>query len=571
MHHHTYTVSHQCVRGDLAVMPFRTLRQVQPVELWRVTAALHEQLDSLQSIRDMMILEAGIAIWICALARNCYLRGEFISVCLLSLLGLFLFLCYVVGTYGPAYIVALQQKIDTLYAEIAVTLEETAAIKAESAELRAALAIAALSANQPFGNEDVCKHIFSFIGAGDFYFVATVCREFQLRCLQQDLHVMNELTRQQLSLDGTKHCHCRCTQYGAVFVSEGRLRLAHAGGKLDLSSPLVQLQAGKHASKAVLLVAHELGLPLTAAAVLEGALQSKDLSKVVWLHTEQACPLPANADCTAATAGDVAVLSWLQQQAAVVFTVRTGTAAAAAGHSAALQVLHDAGCPLDVSACTAAAKRGDSDMFKWLNSKGVRWQTNVAAVYAAAGSGNVQLLIWVRQHVADIMQQFILHDLAMTSAVLNGKLDMCKYLQSEGCPVSTSSAAAAAAVNRLDILQWMCSAGAVLTADVMKCAALGAHLNICKYLHTQQCPWDATVCSADYETAKWLIDSGCPWQYTQAGQTAALSGSTKLLELLQERGAVWTTAELTSMLRTAGASKMLVQQALFTFILVHYL
>jgi hypothetical protein len=202
----------------------------------------------------MRIVEAGVAIWICATARHCYLRGEYISVSLLSLLLLFIIFCIWAGTYGPAYIEALQQKIDILNAEIAATLEETAAIKAESAELRAALALAALSARQPFGNEDVCKHIFSFIGAGEYYFVATVCKEYQLRCLQQDLHAINELTRQQLSLDGTKHCHCRCTQYGAVFASEERLRLAHAGGKLDLSSPLVQLQAGKHASKAVLLV-----------------------------------------------------------------------------------------------------------------------------------------------------------------------------------------------------------------------------------------------------------------------------------------------------------------------------
>eukprot|EP00953_Heterococcus_sp_UTEX-ZZ885_P030661 16186-Heterococcus_DN1.PRE.2 len=475
------------------------------------------------------------------LAWNCYLLGDHI----MNYVGALVLL--VVAAMPLYYTWAFVNA----QARLAMLEEQSAALAAIIARNEAVL-----FAKQPFGNEDVCKHILSFVGAGDYYFVATVCKEFQLRCLQQDLHAMNELTGQQLPLDGTKHCHCRCTQYDAVFASEGCLRLAHAAGKLDLSSPLVQLQAGKHASTAVLLVALELGLPLTAAAVLEGALQSRDLPKVVWLHTEQACPLPVNTDCIAAAAGDTAVLSWLQQQTAVVFTVRTSTAAAAAGHSAVLQFLHDAGCPFDVSACTAAAKRGDSDMFKWLNSKGVRWQTNVAAIYAAAGSGNVQLLMWIRQQVPDVMQQFILHDLAMTSAVLNGKLDMCKYLQSEGCPVSTSSAASAAAVNRLDILQWLCSAGAVLTADVMRCAAVGAHLNICKYLHSQQCPWDTTVCSADYETAKWLIDSGCPWQHTLAGQTAALSGNTKLLELLQERGAVWTSAELTSMLQTAGASKM---------------
>eukprot|EP00953_Heterococcus_sp_UTEX-ZZ885_P035568 18359-Heterococcus_DN1.PRE.1 len=105
-------------------------------------------------------------------------------------------------------------------------------------------------------------------------------------------------------------CHAGwCTSYAAVFPSVSRLQLAvcdSAGFYLRHRFHLrgngkVERAAGKHASIQMIETAVGLGLELTCN-VTQGAIESRDVEKLRWLHTEQQCPLPQGATLIAAKA-----------------------------------------------------------------------------------------------------------------------------------------------------------------------------------------------------------------------------------------------------------------------------
>ena len=103
------------------------------------------------------------------------------------------------------------------------------------------------------------------------------------------------------------------TLFSSVCASSSRVRLAHTSG-LCLGNYMLEYQAGRHADKAALMTAHELGLRYTSD-VLRGAARAGDLAKVVWLYTEQHCAFDYcyyydDIRCEAGRNGSIAVLDW---------------------------------------------------------------------------------------------------------------------------------------------------------------------------------------------------------------------------------------------------------------------
>jgi hypothetical protein len=91
-----------------------------------------------------------------------------------------------------------------------------------------------------------------------------------------------------------------------------RLEFAHAA-RFDLLCPKMQRTIGKCGSAAVLIRAHELGIPWSDA-VAYGALRSRSLARRQWLVVEYGCPLPADCADVAASVGSFDTLHWLKQR-----------------------------------------------------------------------------------------------------------------------------------------------------------------------------------------------------------------------------------------------------------------
>jgi hypothetical protein len=303
------------------------------------------------------------------------------------------------------------------------------------AQLRHAYEITA-AAGAALSKQEVLQSVFQFVGPRQFLIMAAVSTYWK----QQYLEVPVEGTFNPFSCFAAarykrracvRHKGSGCTAYSAVFASRQLLHMAHECGLLDLHSSSVQCSAGQHASAAVLQIAYELGMPSTAA-VVKGRAASGCVTKLQNAYTMHSDPsmLPELTLC-AASSGSVQVLTWLEQLGAYRYAdhCEISACAAKAGHAHVLHHMHWQSSYVHTSRIASiAAVRGDTDTFQFLYEFG-RYNRSVgqAVLVQAAGSGSVELMQWLLQHGVQLDAS------AMPPAIYCGHLDMCKYLQSQGC------------------------------------------------------------------------------------------------------------------------------------------
>jgi hypothetical protein len=194
-----------------------------------------------------------------------------------------------------------------------------------------------------------------------------------------------------------------------VFSSLELLSSAVDSGTLDFSFNAAQVNAGRHGSVAVLLLAHELGMPWSGA-VAQGVARSGSVDKLTWLRERYTAALPHDITQFAASGGSVAMMQLLLQEGLQL----TGTAAlcaADAGQLQVLQFLHAEGCRFDdyLVSC-AAAERGDASTFAWLRSVGY---ANIQSygdmiLGSIAQGGSVEILQYIWQHGMQPHDSFML-------------------------------------------------------------------------------------------------------------------------------------------------------------------
>ena len=96
-------------------------------------------------------------------------------------------------------------------------------------------------------------------------------------------------------------------------------------------------------------------------------------------------------------------------------------------------------------------------------------------------------------------------------AALGGRLEVLKWLRSEGCPWDESACAGAAQGGHLETLQWLRSEGCPWDKNACSFAAEGGHVEVLKFLRSEGCPWDGRTWKyAAESTREWLEENGCP-------------------------------------------------------------
>jgi hypothetical protein len=348
------------------------------------------------------------------------------------------------------------------------------------------------------------ERVFSFL-PGHWLFLGGVCRAWmqsykhlpacEILKLSLDFHEASEKVA----------CDWSPTLVTAVFESPSRLRLAVACG-LQLNPPdehdeddeedwrpssssELQYIAGLHADEAVLSLAEELGMPLSSE-VVKGVAASGRVKLLKHLIEERQCAMPRNTVCSAAYSDSIDVLKYVAERGCM-FTAYSCSDAARFGRLHALQhILSTLQCTCDQQP-HGLDERCDS--CEWIAE---------SSVHDAAMSGNIEVLQWLQQQY----------------------------------PHAT-------------------------TDNAMDGAASAGQTAMCAYLHSQQ-PTESPLCRAAcisaafrgrVETLNWLFQHGYPWNAKQLRRCAARGGSIPMMQLLQQQGVVSTVAQLTDMLRCAGA------------------
>jgi hypothetical protein len=208
----------------------------------------------------------------------------------------------------------------------------------------------------------------------------------------------------------------------------------------------------------------------------------------------------------------------------------------------ALAAAHKLGMPYSPAVLLGAAERGSTAVLKWLHINQSRPLPPDITVNAARG-GSVNVLRWLHEMGSTLSTK------TLFTAAKYRRLNVLNFLDSAGCPKSDRGDACrvAAQLGNLQVLQWLrehncpwqpvdvvdaaAQSGNVqmmawllqpeqpdveLTAAAMRAAARANRQDMCEYLYSQDCPWSEGVCSA-----------------------AADAGHLQLLLWLHEHGCPW--------------------------------
>jgi hypothetical protein len=393
------------------------------------------------------------------------------------------------------------------------------------------------------GNDGILQHIFGFVGAGHWLFLAKVSKQWK-RVYSR----VRSLSLKSRFRDWERSISCSSTQTlcSAAFAAASTLRLAYECG-LELGAAAdkeprslhhrwLLTRAGEYADINILQLAHNLGMPWTKEVAV-GVVQSKCLAKLQWLYpqlhsiiddddddpynsddssdnaadTENARPKKIKGWCsddllgTAAAYGALDIVQWLLQ-----LDIAVGDSAydaALAGHLSVLQLVYRDNCRSEELLCSLAAGRADLDMLNWLHARDCSLGEADELACQAARAGSTEVLAWLQQLGAVHFSGEVMH-----VAARNGNTAVCVWLRAQGCAWDASPTVGAARANKLDTLKWL-------------------------YEHDCPCDWSTNEDSTAVE--------------------AACGGSPEMLQYCLEQGAVWSAEQLTTLLQAAGSTDSL--------------
>jgi hypothetical protein len=204
---------------------------------------------------------------------------------------------------------------------------------------------AASHITNPLYQEGTLELVMSFVGGAQALFVRPVSKQWQKAYEKMIAQLAHS---------------SRCTSHKEAFASPTRLKLAHCFG-LPIAAKWTDWDllhcAGQYGDVQTLKMAFLLGMP-KSARITHGAAKSRDLDKLIWLHSKQRCPLPVNIAATAAGARSKTILKWLKRKGYQFDKESSYCAAEVADNLEVLQYLYDEQCPRYDRICQGGAMSG---------------------------------------------------------------------------------------------------------------------------------------------------------------------------------------------------------------------
>ncbi|KXZ48207.1 hypothetical protein GPECTOR_29g113 [Gonium pectorale] len=264
------------------------------------------------------------------------------------------------------------------------------------------------------------------------------------------------------------------------------------------------------------------GCPTTTMAALKAAGMPDDgeaLARLTWLQV-RGCPVGEEAVEAAAYAGNMSPLVHLLAEVPVADEEGSAEAVGGAtegGHLAALQALQAAGWPIDFPCfARAAAAAGHLHVLAWmLEAEPVALDEVLFG--AAAQSGSVELLAWLRQRGCSWDAT------AYHGAAFSGCVAALEWLADQGCPMKGNGQPYDEASRNGDLAAMRClrrlgapwgPPGSVFLASALRLFA-----------------W-----TTSWPMLRWLLQEGCPVEYKVVEETLAdwdSSESPQLLDVLR--------------------------------------
>ena len=163
---------------------------------------------------------------------------------------------------------------------------------------------------------------------------------------------------------------------------------------------------------------------------------------------------------------------------------------------------------------------GYLELMKWARANGCPWEKYTCT--AAARRGNLEMLKWLRDSSIHGNKVAPWNEGTCDRAAQNGHLEVLKWLRSEDCPWGKGTCGGAAFGGHLEILKW----------------ARGYREDQTKSLDI--CPWNLTVCcyAAEHgyvEILKWAIENDAYWNKRECLRLAKRGGHSEIYKMIAEK------------------------------------
>ena len=364
------------------------------------------------------------------------------------------------------------------------------------------------TAVQLIDQEEILIEIFSFVGDGEYDFVAPVSKQFDR--LYRQFFDTYHLGNPDLAVTDTYHC--------AIFANAARFEY-YQDGPYKIPANDVCQQIASHASLPDLKRVRELGYNWDCGTS-EAAAATGKLDILKWA-IEEGCPWDVNV-CSLAAAGNnhICILKWILLESGndvnCVPLPSLFVAAAEGGHLKTLQWLYlnyinefrlD-----DGTVCKAAVESGSLDVLQWAHHKG--FSLDHEAFEAAVTGGSLEILDW------------LWHNGCQAQDPINPEFeaDLFFWPSHDG---------------RIDVLEWLFSKGFQPDFSAWICPAKIGNFAVLECLLEHNCPGNEVVCPTaagvgTLDVVKWARNHGFPWTNTMP--SALIGGHTEIVSWAQAQG-----------------------------------
>ena len=386
----------------------------------------------------------------------------------------------------------------------------------------------------PLNDEETLAAVLEYVGPCEHLYVAWVCREWRADYYKQYPKNAGK------------------TSIAAVCGSPARIKLAceiRQGFKALWAQLDVRIQtlAGRLASQETLTTALESGLTL-GEFVTHGSAIAGDYRKSLWLLQRVKRQMTDALCCNAATGGSVELMQYLRDEGCSVISTTVMKAAAAAGQLKMVQYLQSIGGELAETVMDAAARGAHMHVLTWLRERECPY--NLTTLWLVAHKvSKAELLYWLLDEFGAAIAQNYGTDLLLQCAVNCKELPAFQrvaYLTGELAGWRwTDIFSHAIEQGSHDILEWIWNnhASSIQLIQYLYGSAFPQNL--------ERQPKKATV--DVLRMIRWLHEVvQCPWDPFRLACTALYHAQIEVLEYLLQQGEVFTSEELTQLLKNAG-------------------
>jgi hypothetical protein len=195
---------------------------------------------------------------------------------------------------------------------------------------------------------------------------------------------------------------------------------------------------------------------------------------------------------------------------------------------------------LGAQPCTEAARTHNWKVLKWLVQNG--YSCDAATIRHVAAAGNLAVLQYLDEHGC-----LRWNEMVSPAAARGGYLDVVQYLHERGCLCNEDTCYKAASCGHLNVLMYANENGCQWTKATCRSAASGGHLNVLQYLYEKGCDMqDAELCYAaavggQVHILEWLQEPDdanrkpCAWDM-HVYIIAARNGHVNILKYAYEKG-----------------------------------